>query len=100
MKYNKLVRDKIPEYIESKGEKVVYHVASDEEYWTKLKEKLTEEVEGFKKETSIDELADILEVLKAIENYKKFNKDEIERVRNNKVEKRGAFEKRIILDES
>lgn len=100
MKYNKLVRDKIPEYIKSKGGVPVIRLASDEEYWDKLKEKLHEEVKEFSESESIEEIADIHEVLNAICIHKKFNMEELQLVRNKKVEERGAFEKKIILEES
>lgn len=100
MKYNKLVRDKIPEYIRSRGGNPISHVANEEEYWQKLKEKLSEEFEEFKKDESKEEFADLLEVIDAIADYKNFNKKEITAIRAKKVSERGAFKDRIILDES
>ncbi len=100
MKYDKLVRDMIPEYIRKKGGTPAYHVAGEEEYWEKLKEKLSEEAEEFKKDGSIEEFADLLEVIDAIADYKRFERGEVEKVREKKAEERGKFAKRIILDES
>ncbi len=100
MKYNKLVRDKIPEIIKQKGDTPVTHIADDLEYWQKLKEKLQEEINEFNESETIEEIADIQEVIDAICNFKKFDKKEIESIKKKKAEERGAFEKKIILDES
>jgi len=98
MKYNKLVRDKIPERIKNKGKVPLIHLASDEEYWEKLKEKLKEEVSEFLEESTIEELADILEVVYAIKDFK-FKKEDLEKVRKTKEGERGKFKEKIILDE-
>jgi predicted house-cleaning noncanonical NTP pyrophosphatase (MazG superfamily) len=100
MKYHKLVRDKIPEIIKAKGEVAVTHIADDAEYAQKLREKLEEEVAEYLKDENVSEIADILEVLEAIAQYKGFTQDEIMATKQKKVEARGGFEKRIILDES
>ncbi len=100
MKHNKLIRDKIPEIIKKGGAIPITHIASDEEYWQKLKEKLQEEVDEFMKDSSEEELADILEVAYAIGDYKKINKEELELLRKKKVEERGEFKDKIILDET
>jgi predicted house-cleaning noncanonical NTP pyrophosphatase (MazG superfamily) len=100
MKYNKLVRDKIPEYIRQKGGNPIYHVADEAEYWQKLKEKLLEEFEEFKKDESAAEVADLIEVIEAIAEYKNFSAEEIAKIREAKALERGKFKERIILDES
>lgn len=100
MKYNKLVRDKIPEIILQKGGTPLIHIAEGDEYWLKLKEKLKEEVEEFERDETTEELADILEVLGAIYKEKNITQKEVEEVRKKKYEERGGFEQKIILEES
>lgn len=100
MKYNKLVRDKIPEYICKKGGNPITHIADDAEYWQKLKEKLVEEVEEFRNDENIEEFADLLEVVDAIADYKNFDRNEVEKVKEKKATEKGRFKDKIILEES
>lgn len=99
-RYDKLVRDRIPEIIKKKGTVPKTHVASDDEFWLKLKEKLTEEVKEFLASETPEEIADILEVLDAICERKGYRMEEIQRLKEVKVEQRGAFKEKIILEES
>lgn len=100
MKYNKLVRDKIPQIIKENGETPIFHVALDEEYKTELHLKLAEEVQEFLQDENIEELADVLEVVYALAHLHGFSFEEIEKRRQQKAEKRGAFLERIILEET
>lgn len=100
MKHDKLVRDKIPEIIKKNGEVPVTRIANNEEYWLKLKEKLKEEVDEFHKSESKEEIADILEVISAICDFKNIDKDEIEDIRKKKQEERGSFKEKIILEQT
>jgi predicted house-cleaning noncanonical NTP pyrophosphatase (MazG superfamily) len=100
MTYNKLVRDKIIEIIEAKGEQAIFHIADDSEYKTRLFEKLSEEIAEFAEAESMEELADVLEIIDAIAAYKNFDRTEVEAIKKEKAEKRGGFEKRIILEQA
>ena len=98
MKYNKLVRDKIPEIIKKDNKNPITHLASNQEYWKKLKEKLLEEVNEFLEDSTEEELADILEVIYAISDFKQFNRKKVNQIKKDKAEKRGRFKDKIILD--
>lgn len=100
MKYNKLVRDKIPDIIRANGDEPVTHIATDKEYWRKLVEKLLEEVEEFAKSDNVEELADILEVVYALAAFNNVDKKTLERLRDKKFKDRGGFEEGIILEET
>ena len=98
MDSNKLVRDKIPERILHDGRKPRTHIANDEEYWDKLKLKLKEEVNEFLEESNEEELADILEVIGAICEFKKIDENNLKKIKENKAEKKGKFKEKIILE--
>ncbi|MAF26065.1 phosphoribosyl-ATP pyrophosphohydrolase [bacterium] len=99
MIYNKLIRDKIPEILDAKGLKYTFHIADDEEYEQKLKDKLQEEIQEFYEGPCILEMADILEVLDAMSNFYKLSTYEIESDKASKRWARGSFESRVILEE-
>ena len=94
--YNKLVRDKIPQIIESNGQKAFVRFLEDEEYLASLEEKLDEEVGEYHRDKSIEELADILEVVYALAD-EIGSQDELMDVYNNKHQSRGGFKKRCYL---
>lgn len=99
IKYHKLVRDKIPELIEKEGKESVCSILSDEEYLEFLDRKLSEELEEYLKDKSMEELADLLEVMMAVAKARGSSIEEIERIRQQKADKRGGFEKKILLEE-
>ena len=100
-KYNKLVRDKIPEIIESNGEKPITRILDDVEYNEELIKKLNEEyheVIEANEESIIEELADMLEVMESIANLQNKTLDNIIIEKEKKKNKRGGFSKKIFLE--
>ena len=96
--HNKLVRDRIPEIIEKSGKTAYYRILNNEEYIEELDRKLNEECAEYKEDKSIEELADMLEVIYAIAQARGYSIEELEQVRAEKAEKRGGFKDRIYLE--
>ena len=95
--YDKLIRDKIPEIITADGKEYEIEVMEDDEYKKYLDKKLKEEVEEYLESGEVEELADIMEVLYAIMEAKGVSVEEVEKIRKDKVDERGAFEKKLRL---
>lgn len=99
MKYHKLVRDRIPEIIEKQGKTCVTEVLSQEAYIQLVDEKLNEELAEYQESKSMEELADLLEVMEAAVKARGYTWEELITVRDEKRAKRGGFQNRILLKE-
>ena len=97
--YYKLVRDRIPEIIEADGKTCVCETLSDDDYLTLLDQKLNEELTEYQESKSLEELADLLEVMQAAVKARGWTLEDLERVRADKAAKRGGFERKILLKE-
>ena len=100
--YNKLVRDRIPEIIVSNGGVAFTKILSDEEYKIELEKKLLEEygevLLSKTKEERIEELADMIEVIRALAILENSSIEDVLDVAKNKSLKRGCFENKIYLE--
>ncbi|MBR6666847.1 MAG: nucleoside triphosphate pyrophosphohydrolase [Clostridia bacterium] len=96
--HGKLVRDRIPEIIESAGKRCQTRILVEEEYLAALDAKLHEELAEYQADKSMEELADLLEVMMAVAEARGHSFAEIEALRREKAEKRGGFRQRIWLE--
>ncbi len=96
----KLVRDLIPEIIKKNGGLPEYFIADEKDYKERLYEKLLEEFKEFREEESIEEMADLFEVLYHILDFHNFDRKTLEETRKKKKSERGGFKNRIILERS
>lgn len=101
-KYNKLVRDNIPNIIKANGEEPIYHTLNDDEYWDALLKKDIEELEEVKSAESKDEvlkeLGDKLEILRAMAKYHGFTLEDVIKQADKKRQTNGGFQKRLFLE--
>ena len=97
--YEKLVRDKIPQIIAASGNTCVTEVLPDDAYLRKLDEKLTEELAEYQQSKSLEELADLLEVMQTVVLVRGYSWEELEQVRAEKYSRRGGFADKILLKE-
>jgi predicted house-cleaning noncanonical NTP pyrophosphatase (MazG superfamily) len=96
-KFNKAIRDKIPEIIQKDGHTCNIQTLSDEKFIIEIEKKLSEEVTEYQNDKNPEELADILEVIYAIAQLKGISKEELEKIRIKKLQDRGGFEKNLFL---
>ena len=97
--YSKLVRDRIPEIIRADGKICTTEVLSDDRYLVMLDAKLAEELAEYQKDKSLEELADLLEVMQAVVRARGWTWEQLEQVQQEKAARRGGFEKKILLKE-
>jgi predicted house-cleaning noncanonical NTP pyrophosphatase (MazG superfamily) len=103
MRYNKLVRDRIPEIIKKSGKQPIYRTLNDAEMKGALKAKLVEEtqelVNAETKEQMLEEIADVTEVLLGIMRVHKITLSEIRNMGASKAVVKGVFSKGYFLEE-
>jgi predicted house-cleaning noncanonical NTP pyrophosphatase (MazG superfamily) len=103
IRYNKLVRDRIPEIVAQSGLVAVTRSLDDEEFLAALRAKISEEAAELAdapEDEIAEELADLQEVILALLAALRLSPDEIERVRRERAEARGAFATRTFLIET
>ena len=96
--HNKLVRDRIPQIIEASGKTCVSRILPQEEYLAALDNKLQEELNEYQADKSMEELADLLEVMMAVAEARGHDFCEVEALRQAKAARRGGFRERIFLE--
>ena len=97
MVYNKAIRDKIPEIIRKSGNNCTVKQLSDTDFLVELERKLSEELKEYQESKSVEELADILEVIYRISELRGKTKIELDAIQNKKRTERGGFEKNLFL---
>ena len=99
--YNKLVRDNIPEIIKGNGGEPYTRILDDEVYKKELEKKLNEEYHEVLEATGkerVEELADMIEIIKSLAQLEDSTLDEVIEVAQEKAQKRGAFKDKIYLE--
>lgn len=94
----KLVRDRISEIIKADGKSPITRILSEDEYLQELDTKLNEEVAEYQADKSIEEIADVLEVLFAICEARGYSIEQLMKVKQDKQDKRGGFKERIFWE--
>ena len=98
--YDKAVRDRIPEIIRASGSTCLAKNLSDEEFLPYMERKLGEELSEYHASKDVTELADIIEVVYRIAELRNITHQELENIRLEKNEERGAFMKNVVLIET
>ena len=100
--YKKLIRDKIPEIIESDNQIPEVRSLKGGEYRLELKKKFLEEakeiIDAKSRDEILGELSDIYEIISALAKDLESNVGIIKKLANEKRKKRGGFDKKLFLE--
>ncbi|MEO6760955.1 MAG: nucleoside triphosphate pyrophosphohydrolase [Candidatus Saccharimonadales bacterium] len=97
---NKLVRDKILDDMQNKGQQAALKELSDKEFLHELSRKLVEEANEFSSadpKEALKELADVLEVVEALAGAIGSDFESLRAIQSERKAKRGGFDKRIYV---
>ena len=97
IKNNKAIRDKIPEIIKESGSSCNVKTLSDDDFLLELEKKLTEELDEYLENKSVEELADMTEIINRILSLKGISSNDFEKIKHQKFTKNGGFEKNLFL---
>ena len=97
--YNKLVRDRIPQIIEASGRRAVVEAVDQKTKLLLLHEKLKEELAEYLQSHALEELADLLEVMRGVVTCSGHTWEELEALCEAKKQERGGFEDGLLLME-
>lgn len=102
--YNKLIRDKIVDIIEKDGKKAIVSTLNDEQYKIELLKKLLEEANEVANSSNsnetLEELADVLEVIRYLAKINGKELNDIVTIADKKKEKRGGFDDKVFLEKT
>ncbi|MFJ5334833.1 hypothetical protein ACIPTZ_07790 [Pectobacterium sp. CHL-2024] len=104
IEYNKLVRNNIPDIINSHGEDVRLIKLKGDALISALKRKVIEEAFEINDAKTIDdiveEMSDLQEVIIALQNELRISKSIVEQKRKDKAKKRGTFSSGVMLSQT
>jgi predicted house-cleaning noncanonical NTP pyrophosphatase (MazG superfamily) len=98
-KVDKLIRDKVPNYLRNRNVQTNERVMDHDEYLERLRNKLFEEarevIDAKNKEELTEELGDVLEVMLAYSNENDISFEAVDKARIRKKNEYGGFEAKI-----
>ncbi|MHC1734736.1 MAG: hypothetical protein AB9921_03600 [Erysipelotrichaceae bacterium] len=101
IKYNKLIRDRIPEIIETSGKSHEIMELDHDAFLIELKKKLVEEsrevVSSETKEEMINELVDVCEIVEKLMDVYGISQKELDDKKEIKRQTNGGFNKQLFL---
>lgn len=96
-KYNKLVRDRVPEILKSSGHQVEYKILSESQLLLALQDKLLEKAQKFAEKPTENDISDMFELMDLIIDKFEYEQMHIDYLRLKNRELQGGYTQNIYL---